>query len=258
MRGWFLSALLVVIASGIVLLTSPDARRWLRPVAVGLKLLPARHETATYKARIEAFVRENRNLTDSCSVLLGDSLSEGFPVFEAARLGIANRGISGDRVGDLERRLDASVLAAPCQTVMLLGGTNDVVLDGTDPTSVTAALLEIAERVKATGRRVFVVSLPTVEGTYAAARPRVRAINRQLAVAAPARGLGWMDLHAALEQGAKGRPNPLAADGLHPSPEGYARFAALLERTLGPNATGLTPTADTFHLPPTGSVSPSG
>lgn len=219
-------------AAGIVLLSSADARRWLRPIAVGLKLLPARHETEAYKARIESFVRENQSLTESCAVLLGDSLSEGFPASEAARLDLANRGISGDRVEDLERRLDASVLASPCRTVLLLGGTNDIVIDGGEPSSVAQALLAIAERMKATGRRVIVISLPPVEGTHAAAHPRVRALNQQLEVAAPARGLVWLDLHEALAQRPEGRPNPLAADGLHLSPEGYARFATTLERAL--------------------------
>ena len=258
MRDWLLSALLSVIGSGVVLLTSPDAKRWLRPVAVGLKLLPARHEAATYKARIEDFVRENRDLTDPCTALLGDSLSEDFPVSEAARLGIVNRGISGDRVADLERRLDASVLAAPCRTVMLLGGTNDVVLDGADPTSVAAALLGIAERLQAAGRRVFVLSLPPVEGSHAAAYPRVRALNRELADAAPARGLGWLDLNAELEQREEGRPNLLADDGLHLSPEGYARFASLVERTLRPRAAGMTLTAGTLRSSSTSSVISSG
>lgn len=258
MRGWLLSVLLFAIGFGIVLLTSPDARRWLRPVAVGLKLLPARHESAPYTARIEGFVRENRNLTEPCSVLLGDSLSEGFPASAATRLGLVNRGISGDRVGDLERRLDASVLTAPCQTVMLLGGTNDIVIDGTDPKVVAGALMAIAERVKATGRRVFVLSLAPVDGAYAAAYPQVRAVNQQLAIAAPARGFGWLDLHTALARDAGGLPSPLAADGLHLGPEGYDRFTALLEQTLRPRAPVVGPTAGPRHPPPAESIGPTG
>lgn len=228
MRGWMLAALLTAAGAGLVLLGSTEARRWLRPVGVGIGLLAPRHETASYRARIEAFARENEQLSERCAVLLGDSLSEGFPVTDAARLGLVNRGISGDRVVDLARRLEVSVLETSCQDVLLLGGTNDVVLDGAKPARVAASLLAIAERAATTGRQVFLVSLPPTAGRHAAAHPRVRALNRHLEDAARKHGLGWLDLHAALAAPDDGAAKGLDSDGLHLNEEGYARFAALV------------------------------
>lgn len=224
-----LAGVLAAAAAGTLVVGSADARRWLRPVAVGLGLLPPRHETEGYRARLAAFARENERLAGRCTVLLGDSLSEGFPASYATRLDLVNRGISGDRVVDLARRLDVSVLQTPCQQLLLLGGSNDVVLDRAEPARVAEILLEIAERAAASGRQVVLVSLPPTSGRHAAALNRVRAYNRLLEAAAHDRGFGWADLHRALGATDARETKALDPDGLHMSHEGYERFVLLVE-----------------------------
>lgn len=229
MRGWMLVGLLTAAGVGILLLTTTEGRRWLRPMAVGLGLLPPRHEMDVYRARLAAFARENERLTAPCIVLLGDSLSEGFPAADASRLGLVNRGISGDRVADLARRLDSSVLQTPCQQVLILGGSNDIVLDHAEPARVATALLEVAERAAASGRHVMLMSLPPTAGPHAPAHERVREYNRLLETAARERGFGWADLHRALGASDGGETKALDPDGLHLSEDGYESFRTLVE-----------------------------
>jgi lysophospholipase L1-like esterase len=191
-----------------------------------LGLVPTRSEMPAYRARVEAFALENARLAEPCALLLGDSLSENFPSDRAAALGLATRGISGDRVRDLTRRLRPSVLEAPCRTILLLGGTNDIVGDRRTPAAVNAELLHLAERIAADRREVILVSLPPAGGEHAWASPSIEELNRLLAAEARRRDFRWLDLHAALA-GSEG--DLLTPDGLHLNALGYERFARLLE-----------------------------
>jgi len=223
-----LAALAISAALAVWSLALPDPRTEVRSVLEAMGLLRAREEQAWYRKSLQRFREQNGKLAAPCTVLLGDSLVEGFPTEVAARRGWVLRGISGDRVPDVEARLEISVLQTPCEEVVLLAGSNDLVHDRTTPRSVAAALQAVAERLRAEGRRVIVATLPPVRGRYADAGGPIRAVNERLRADATV----LLDLHAALADATGRLDSAYSADGLHLTRAGYARWVEALGEFL--------------------------
>jgi lysophospholipase L1-like esterase len=197
-----------------------------------LGCLRPHHEAARYRATVERHALENPGLAVDCTLLLGDSLTEVFPPALAEPRGWFVRGISGDRVRHVRARLGASVLSAPCTTVAVLVGSNDLVLDRADPAGVAREIETLAEALESAGKRVVLTTLPPTRGRHAEANARIRALNARLEAF---RGCGRRvaDLHGALANAAGELGARYSRDGLHLAPAGYERWAQLLHETLG-------------------------
>lgn len=154
---------------------------------------------------------------------------------------VLNRGVSGDRAVDLERRWDADVLAQRPDVVSVLVGVNDTWrrFDADDPTSVEAyeeTLRRILERTRAAGVaglvlvEPFALHVPPVTAAWddelagrRAAVARVGASYDAVVVAA----------QAAFEAAAGDSPEALLHDGVHPTAAGHRLLARTWLDTVG-------------------------
>lgn len=167
-------------------------------------------------------------------VLLGDSLTEWndwVAMLGDARL--RNRGIAGDTVAGVERRL-APILAARPRQIVLMIGINDL-LGGADAPAVLAAQRALIGRIRAEapGTALLVQSLLPVDPHAVGARhnPRIAEVNAGLAPIARDAGAAWLDLWPRLG-GAAGLDRRYTYDGLHLNGDGYAVWAEALAPSL--------------------------
>jgi lysophospholipase L1-like esterase len=164
-------------------------------------------------------------------VFLGDSITAGghwvemFPDMPAR-----NRGISGDRTGDILERLTQITSGRPAK-VFLLIGTNDIGLGVPREETLqnyAAILRRLAEASPDT--RVYVQSVLPREPKAA---DDVRQLNGRIKEMAQGHGMPYLDLFAAFVDENGGIQEPLSYDGLHLSGEGYRLWESLLEPYVG-------------------------
>lgn len=167
-------------------------------------------------------------------VMLGDSLTEWGDWGEALGVpGVRNRGIAGDTVGGLDRRV-GPLLAARPRAIVLMIGINDL-LGGASPADVLAAQRALIARIRAEApdARLVVQSLLPVDPHEVGARhnPRVAEVNAGLAAIARDAGATWLDLWPAMG-GEAGLDRRFTYDGLHLNGEGYAVWVEALRPLL--------------------------
>ncbi len=157
---------------------------------------------------------------------------------------VVNRGISGNKVTDLQARWDEDVLAHQPSLVSIKIGINDVWhglkpdRQGVDIETFREVYAEILQRTKAScPDAVIVLCEPSViwppapaEGN-AALQPYVAA-TKALAEDFDARAL--VPLHKAFQQAREDRPEiPWAPDGVHPGSSGHMLIARTWLASLG-------------------------
>jgi len=162
---------------------------------------------------------------------IADHLSQG-GASAAPRL--TNRGVSGNRIYDLEERLERDVLDLRPSLVSILIGINDTwrLFDSgvaSPPAEFQASYRRILERLRGTGCKVmilepFLLPVPDDRRAWRAdVDARIAAI-RELAweFRTPYLPLDGLFAAAAVETG----PAHWLPDGVHPSPAGHALIAA--------------------------------
>jgi len=186
-------------------------------------------------------------------VALGDSYTIGTAVAEpdrwpnqlVARLGgnppaldlVANLGVNGYTTDDLIRAEQPALERLRPQFVSLLIGVNDVVQAvplSAYSANITSILDGVLRLVPA--NRIVAVSVPDYTLTPAGAdfgdpgqrRKAIVAVNATMAALAARRGIAFVDIFA-VSAAAADDLSMVAADGLHPSGDQYARW---LERIL--------------------------
>ncbi len=167
-------------------------------------------------------------------VLLGDSLTEWADwVALLGDASLRNRGIAGDTVEGVQRRLDPIIAARPRMIVLMIG-INDL-LNSATPQAVLAGLRVLIARIRAEApaTRLLVLSLLPVEPHAIGVRhnPRVAAVNSGLAPIAREAGAEWLDLWPLLG-GDAGLDRRYTYDGLHLNGEGYGVWAEALRPHL--------------------------
>jgi lysophospholipase L1-like esterase len=168
-----------------------------------------------------------------CTVLIGDSLTEGFPAGLADARRWVNRGISGDRISEVAARLDAAALATPCGAIVLLVGTNDIVHVRTSPERAAAAILAVVDRIRGAGKTAVLATLPPVRAPFDPWAGALRATNVRLREEAAKRtDVKLLDLEHALEDAQGQLAAGYSRDGLHLSEAAYARWADALAPLL--------------------------
>jgi acyl-CoA thioesterase-1 len=175
-------------------------------------------------------------------VFFGDSITEGWgatgsDTFFAGK-GYVNRGIAGQTTAQMLVRFRQDVIALKPAVVVILAGTNDI---AGNTGAATQAMIEdnlhsMVELAKANGIAVVLSSVlpvsdyPWRPGVQPAAK--VRALNAALRAYAQQHSLVWLDYHAAMANAEGGLDPPLAKDGVHPTPAGYARMVPLAEASI--------------------------
>jgi acyl-CoA thioesterase-1 len=149
-----------------------------------------------------------------------------------------NRGIAGQTTAQMLVRFRQDVIALKPAVVVILAGTNDI---AGNTGAATQAMIEdnlhsMVELAKANGIAVVLSSVlpvsdyPWRPGVQPAAK--VRALNAALRAYAQQHSLVWLDYHAAMANAEGGLDPPLAKDGVHPTPAGYARMVPLAEASI--------------------------
>jgi len=175
-------------------------------------------------------------------VLFGDSITEGWGPTGSDRFfpgkPYVNRGISGQTTAQMLLRFRQDVIDLKPAVVVILAGTNDIA-GNTGPATqrmIEDNLHSIAELAKVHGIRVVLASVLPVS-TYPwrpGSQPagQVRALNEALRQYARQQGLVYLDYYAAMTNAEGGLDPALAADGVHPTPAGYAIMAPLAEQAI--------------------------
>ena len=164
---------------------------------------------------------------------LGDGyvrLLAGAP--ELAGFEVRNRGISGNRVLDLEERWEQDVVAERAAIVSVLVGINETWrrFDSGDPTSADVFERDyraILRRVQVQGAALvlvepFLLPVDETQRTWRADLDEKRAVTRSLAAEL---GAAFIPADAGLS--ALGAASDVAPDGIHPGERGHQELARL-------------------------------
>jgi lysophospholipase L1-like esterase len=137
---------------------------------------------------------------------------------------IKNRGISGDNIEGLYRRLEGSLRIRP-RKIFVMIGPNDL-SKGRSVDYVVEGIVKITHKIKTLhpGIKPYVVSL--LPNWYRPERPNdsIRKINDRLMESSRDAGFEFIDIHDAFT-GEDGQLNPTySLDGLHLNGKGYLLF----------------------------------
>lgn len=175
-------------------------------------------------------------------VFYGDSITDGWgrvqdTVFFPGKPYV-NRGISGQTTAQMLVRFRQDVIALHPEAVVILAGTNDIA-GNTGPATLDMIednLRSMTQLAQANGIRVVLASvLPASAYPWRPGyRPaeKIRELNRRLAAHARESGAVYLDYYAAMANAEGGLDARLAADGVHPTPAGYAVMAPLAQQAI--------------------------
>jgi acyl-CoA thioesterase-1 len=208
-------------------------------------------------------------MTDRQSVPLivcfGDSLTAGYQTPSPANPGAENTpygevlqkqlgararveisGMCGEVTGEMLLRFRQAVLDRRPQTVIILGGTNDLGWNA-DPAEIMRNLIKMYELARAASIVPVPVTVPSIRvqlgrdnpeaaSWFADCLQRRQRLNGMIADYAARKGLSYCDLFSATaEPGSLLLAEPYSNDGLHLTTAGYHLFGRLLYEQLFPS-----------------------
>jgi len=201
---------------------------------------------ATDWANLHRYAQENAALsppapTENRVVFMGNSITESWAKSFGSQFPgkpYIGRGISGQTTPQMLIRFRQDVVALKPKVVVILGGTNDIA-GNTGPSTLEMIednLASMAEIAKANGIRVVLASVlpvydyPWKKGLEPA--PKIVALNAWLKSYAARAGAVYVDFHSAMKDERDGMRAGLAADGVHPTPAGFAIMGPLVEKAI--------------------------
>jgi lysophospholipase L1-like esterase len=144
---------------------------------------------------------------------------------------VLNRGINGQRAGEIRARFTRDVIEADPDVVVVIAGVNDIYQGRAASEVITElkAIFHLARRSGSSGIPLVAGTILPYNTATAEQNERMRAVNewiRNYAAAGP--DVTFCDTRGAVA--APGKPDRLAAttDDLHPSPDGYRLMALAL------------------------------
>jgi len=173
-------------------------------------------------------------------VCLGDSLTWGFPygpmhswvhlVGERYRLNLINHGINGNCTEDMLNRFERDVVSAKPTHVIIMGGTNDILMRESFP-RITLNLEQIVEK-SLKWHIQPIIGLPIPLG-WKEPEVRLARIRNWITTYATQKNLKVIDFtqgfYRITAQGERELRWELMLDGSHPSVEGYVSMADQFE-----------------------------
>ena len=170
-------------------------------------------------------------------VFMGNSITEGWKHADPelfSRPGFINRGIGGQTTPQMLLRFRQDVIDLNPDAVVILAGTNDIA-GNTGPMTLEQIrdnIVSMSELAKANGISVILCSvLPAFDYTW---RPglnpnlKIPALNEMLRSYSKESGLYYLDYFKSMADDRNGLPTRLAADGVHPTKDGYGVMKELL------------------------------
>ncbi len=166
-------------------------------------------------------------------VFLGDSRIEWGDWPELlGRTDISNRGIAGDTLPGILRRMRTSVPDDEAVCV-IQAGVNDLA-NGARSSAVLAGYRELAQYLlKEKKARVILTSIILVNEERTRLNQVIMECNRELSQLAASTGIEWLDLGPSLSPHAYLSPE-YSEDGVHLNAAGYAQFSRALTPLLPP------------------------
>ncbi len=150
----------------------------------------------------------------------------------------ANRGISGQTTPQMLLRFRQDVIALQPKVVVLLAGTNDIA-GNTGPATLEMIVdnfKSMAELAHANHIKVIISSvLPAYNYSWKPdLRPaeKIVALNTKLKAYAEENRHTYLDYFSAMVDDRNGLPKKYAADGVHPTLEGYAVMEPMVESAI--------------------------
>ena len=193
-----------------------------------------------WNTRVSWFRAFNRQAAPGGTVLVGDSLTNEFPIHELLALRkderlfrIHNRGIGGDTTDGVLRRMAESIWDLKPAKLFLLIGTNDLANADAGPDGIAENIRAILSQTKAqcpqtmcTVLSLYPVNPRTEEGmdvltVGCRTNERIRAVNRALASVTQETETTYMDMHSLLADERGNLRREYTREGLHLTPEGY-------------------------------------
>jgi len=174
-------------------------------------------------------------------VFMGNSITIGWlharPDFFNGKPYI-NRGISGQTTPQMLVRFRQDVLDLRPKVVVILAGTNDIA-GNTGPSTlemIVDNIKSMAQLSEANGIGVIISSvLPVYDYPWKPGlkpNEKIPALNKLLKEYARANGFFYLDYFSVMADDRNGLPKKYAADGVHPTPEGYAKMEPLVEAAI--------------------------
>ena len=172
---------------------------------------------------------------------MGNSITEGWAKHFATMFPgkpYVGRGISGQTSPQMLVRFRQDVIALRPAVVVILAGTNDIA-GNTGPATLEMIednLASMVELARANGIRVVLSSvLPAYRYSW---KPelqpaaQIAELNARIKRLAAAKGVAYVDYHAAMSDERHGLRTEYSADGVHPNEAGYRVMAPLVERAI--------------------------
>jgi lysophospholipase L1-like esterase len=226
-RGWYLSKLAEAL----------DSTRWVES--------PSAHHFLQDFAQLGGYQAANRALPPIAAgrvVFYGDSITDFWPtayktLFFPGRHYIG-RGIAGQSTPELLWRFQQDVIDLHPAAVVLLAGSNDVVLTERhitfqQTTRNIQTMVEMAQRHRI--RVILCSALPVSHyppQQQAVFTGKIRALNLWLQTYAANQHLTYVNYYAAMADGTGSMKNSLSTDGLHPNAAGYSIMQSLMQQTM--------------------------
>ena len=178
-------------------------------------------------------------------VMLGDSITEGFPCTSLAEgtVAVFNQGISGDMInradGGLFRRLDAVTASSP-DWVFLLIGVNDLIFGDGDLARMKREYPEIVRTLVKNNapRRVCLQTVMPTCGEFANVLPTIMEMNALIRAEYKTWGAAAVldTFEVVVNDVGSEMSENLTYDGLHLNAAGYEKWIGALNEFLKNNA----------------------
>lgn len=191
-----------------------------------------------YKQANEMIVSQDENIE---IVFFGDSITEGWPNFNAAFFNdntFVGRGISGQTTSQMLLRFRQDVISLQPKKIVLLAGINDIA-QNTGPIAIEAVMdniISMAELAKSNGIEMLLCSV--LPANFFPWRPeiiptqKVIKLNELLRSYANENNLIYVDYYAAMVNQKKGLKSELGYDTVHPNKAGYEVMEQILMNAL--------------------------
>jgi len=194
-----------------------------------------------WQTKVKEFRADNQTRESGGTVFCGDSITAGFP-FDGLlpEYRVANRGIGGDTLWGLIRRLDVSAYDLQPRRVFVMIGINDIFINRMAVPEYRQLYDYLFGELRRNCPRckLYVQSVLPVRGRIAnldAAdlNARVREINTQLQVLARRHGATYIDLCPDFCDVDGEMRTDRSSDGVHPNDAGYQVWADRVRPFLG-------------------------
>jgi lysophospholipase L1-like esterase len=193
-----------------------------------------------WKVQVNAFHEDNLKRAPGGVVFIGDSITAGFPMDKMLpEQNPANRGIGGDAIWGLLRRLNESAYELKPSKVFVMIGINDIFINKLTVPEYRQLYdcLFRDLRKNCPGAKIYVQSLLPVRGNFANIdssnlNATIREVNQVLRSIAMEQELTYIDLHPEFCDQNSELNAKWSDDGCHPNRAGYELWVRLLPDLL--------------------------